>query len=587
MSKICPKCNKEWPDEFMTCPLDGSTLVSKPLQPAGFNLNLGDANAISGGVNMSDNHSVSNNTVNTTTSNVDSHNVITNHITQVEREKTPEELKHEKELAFRKECLKVLSDGIMTSEEKRKLEDLQYNLGLDDQSAKKILAEVTKRSERKSSILSPVHQITFNNIKTAINANRLDLVNRLMAQMKAMVRRYSVEEIQFTYYMLQAVLHPKDCIDEYEKHYEDKYWQTFWSSIAYRRTGDIEKSELLVADVGDKWIDTIPQENVFILASVNALIDKDFETAKSLFDNISGEHSPYLSNLISCLYALLYGDTLSSEELKQFQKEGAFYINNLFAEQKRLNEEAEAKRQAEEKKQQEEAEAKRLAEEKFKEAAEAYNVLSDPDKRARYDQFGFAGEQMGGGGTYGGGMSMDDIMRQFGDLFGGFGGFGGFGDIFTEEKKHQEPVASIKQYEPQLLKSYTNKFGYLRKLNSSEIAELKSILSSAPKNDYHAMFCLGQLLIQENKSAVNHKKAYDAIKMASEHGVYEAGAFMAYFYLYGKVVTQDLDEAERRIKIDDDFKKNPIFVQMLVDLYTQKGNAMLADVWKSKLNKLI
>lgn len=65
------------------------------------------------------------------------------------------------------------------------------------------------------------------------------------------------------------------------------------------------------------------------------------------------------------------------------------------------------------------------AEDKFKEAAEAYEVLSDRDKRARYDQFGHAG--MGGAGGFGGGMNMDDIFSQFGDIFGGaFGGsFGG------------------------------------------------------------------------------------------------------------------------------------------------------------------
>ena len=69
------------------------------------------------------------------------------------------------------------------------------------------------------------------------------------------------------------------------------------------------------------------------------------------------------------------------------------------------------------------------AEEKFKEAAEAYSVLSDATKRQRYDQFGAdAVDGMGGaGGFSGGGFSMDDIFSMFGDIFGGRGGFSGFG----------------------------------------------------------------------------------------------------------------------------------------------------------------
>ena len=78
------------------------------------------------------------------------------------------------------------------------------------------------------------------------------------------------------------------------------------------------------------------------------------------------------------------------------------------------------------------------AETNFKKAAQAYEVLSDSKKRQQYDQFGHSAFEGGGFGS--GGMNMEDIFSQFGDIFGsafggGFSGFGGFGQTQNRARR--------------------------------------------------------------------------------------------------------------------------------------------------------
>ena len=102
------------------------------------------------------------------------------------------------------------------------------------------------------------------------------------------------------------------------------------------------------------------------------------------------------------------------------------------------------------------------AEEKFKEAAEAYNVLHDAQKRQQYDQFGFNGPMGGGGfGDFGAtSMNMDDIFSMFGDIFGGrgFGGFGGARSGRPQQHRGSDLRLKVKLTLEEINQGVTKKF---------------------------------------------------------------------------------------------------------------------------------
>lgn len=137
------------------------------------------------------------------------------------------------------------------------------------------------------------------------------------------------------------------------------------------------------------------------------------------------------------------------------------------------------------------------AEEKFKEAAEAYDVLSNPEKRQRYDQFGHAGvgsSAAGGGFGGGGGMSMDDIFEQFGDLFGGhfggfgsFGGFGGFGGGRSRGGGHVQRGSDLRVKVKLNLKEIAN--GVEKKIKVKKYVSCKKCHGSGAESDKDIVTC--------------------------------------------------------------------------------------------------
>ena len=356
----CPNCKIEINGKY--CPECGTKLIEKPSN--GFNLNLGDANAISGGVNLQDSHDV-HNIDNSTYSTV---NNTVNNITNVAGNKTEMELLQERKNQFSEQVNIFLSDNELQQEEVVRLEELRIELGLDEMTAKRLIENARRKvsaSVRKTSLKGSAATM-MKIISSYFMANDIQKVRLQIPKLAAYAKQIEVDEVQHKYYVALAAIAPEKLIELCEQDtLTDNYWRTYWSYVAYHKLGEIEKAENALTDL--YRFTQYPEENISLLQVVEMLNTFGEEEARTILDTITEIYSEELGLFAKALYLRLNPEV--GKGMGANKKNTSFYLENIISfesPEERAEREAIERAEAEAK-----AKAKAEAEAKAKAKAEA------------------------------------------------------------------------------------------------------------------------------------------------------------------------------------------------------------------------
>ena len=301
----CPNCKQEYDGKF--CPECGTKLIEKHAVDEnvsmGVNINLGDANAISGGVH------------------------VVNNTTYVqEREKSVAEIEQDHRIQFMNLCDEVFEDGIIEEHEIVKLETERLRLGLDEATAKRIIETSRNASQTLKRELSPRDAIYLKTALQYINGNEIERIKTLLPKLEVMNELYKVEEVSFVYNLLLAALIPEKLIRTYEEQMVDSYWQTYWVYIAYLKKAEIVKAEKALSRLN--LYTKYPESNGYLLSALSSSFELDTAVAQDLLSVIPS--SPCSAELKGFYESLIYefASQTAGEQDTQCH-DTLFYVENI------------------------------------------------------------------------------------------------------------------------------------------------------------------------------------------------------------------------------------------------------------------
>ena len=361
--KTCPKCNKYWPEEHLCCPECGVDLV---VESENSNIRMGNANAISGGVHSSDDHSKadSDNVVNSNNeTHTNSHNT-TNNTTIYEADKSASEKLEENRLKFRLECKALFQDGLISKDGERQLRELQAILNLADELVLPIKEEIRHASKKRKAQLSSIGMSDIRQTKSIIEQNTAPALQRQLVKLESWMQEYDDNTLKLMYYQMSSMLEPLRYTNRYEDGVKDEYWEVFWVYIAYLLQNREKQANEALASLG-RWHAYYPEQNDTILLLAGRLMQNEpMEDIQQARNQLTAHFTSDLQLLLNAIDELLQMDWVKESIL--IRPAHSFYITTLFGQfvetQKAAGIEHLKVKREEERKKREEEERIRLAE---------------------------------------------------------------------------------------------------------------------------------------------------------------------------------------------------------------------------------
>lgn len=318
----CPNCNQEYEGKF--CPECGTKLIEKPSGMGGISLNLGDANAISGGLHIEDSREITN--VDNSVHNITNNSSTVNTITNIAAQKTESEILQERKIEFMEVIKAVYADGIMEQDEVVLLEKERLRIGLDEVTAKRLI-ETVRRTVigTKNMSLTHMQSLMLKQIERAISLNQCDQLKRLLPRLEAIAKSSYDEKSHYLYNVVLAALKPQQLRDEYEDLTADNYWQTYWAYIAYTKLGEFKKAEDILLDLPRHT--QYSEENITLLSAVGAMREFGREVASDFLNTVTGMYSSELDNFVQALYCVINPEAVDSNQENAHIM--TFYMENL------------------------------------------------------------------------------------------------------------------------------------------------------------------------------------------------------------------------------------------------------------------